>query len=79
MKKHREGFRRLSILIGFLGVLSFHMYMIIDIGLRNYINGYSEASFGDFILLFVFTALSFLIPYLLTKGIHWVISGFGDH
>ena len=74
MKKYKEGFRRLSIAFGILGVIAWIIFFL------------KEGGFGDldnvraweWILLVVLTFVAYLIPYFFVKGIYWILSGFSQ-
>lgn len=74
MEKYREGFRRLSIALGVLGILAWITYFLKEGGVGDLVN----FQVWEWILLIALTFFTYLIPYYFVKGIYWVLSGFSQ-
>lgn len=72
MEKYREGFRRLSVSLGIVGVIAWVILFISIDGLKDL----DEITIWAWLFLVVLTVLAYFIPYFVIKGIYWVFSGF---
>ena len=65
-----EGVRRLSFLLGVIGVLVWSGVIIVATA------GFSDIDRNDIIVGLVGVPISFFVPFGLVRGIAWVIDGF---
>jgi hypothetical protein len=66
----REGFRRLSILLGAFGAVGWSVFVVIAS------EAFHQMSAGDWIVAVVGLLVTFLVPMLAVRGAAWVLDGF---
>lgn len=71
MKPKKEGFRRLSIAFGILGVLGWIIFFLVATD-----GNFEELPLMAWVVLFGGLIFAYVIPYFFIKGIYWVWSGF---
>jgi len=68
-----EGMRRLSILLGLLGLLGWIIFALV---VTECFSGFNLINWQEWIILLAGLPTSFLLPFWGVRGIAWVVEGF---
>ena len=73
MKVRSEGVRRLSILLGFLGLLGWIIFALVA---TECFKDAESIKWQGWLILLAGTPASFFLPFWVVRGIAWVVEGF---